>query len=128
MAKASYVWSGSEWLPIASAFPTAHQRGIESTASTSYTLGVNDTGKAIEFTSNDPVSVTIPEDSTYEFNIGQTFLLIQKGNGVVSIDGEVGVTLNGYSVSSPVDTSGQYAVVTLLKLDSNEWIIFGNIA
>jgi len=128
MAKPSYVWTGSEWLPLASAFPTAHQRIVSSKAGTAYTLSVNETGKAIELTSSDPVTITIPADSSYSFEIGQTFLLIQKGSGTVSITGDSGVTLNGLSVSDPVDISGQYGVATLIKLSSDYWVIYGDIA
>jgi len=128
MAKPSYVWTGSAWLPLASAFPTAHQRIISGEAGTSVTLDVNDTGKALVFSNSNPISVVIPADSTYEFVVGQTFLLVQKGTGTVSIEGALGVTLNGLSVSAPVDISGQYGVVTLIKIDSNEWVIYGNIA
>lgn len=128
MAKPSYVWTGSAWLPIASAFPTAHQRIISEEAGTSLTLDVNDTGKALVFSSSSPVTVTIPADSTYEFEIGQTFLIVQEGTGTVSVTGAVGVTLSGLSVSAPVDIAGQYGVATLMKIDDDEWVIFGNIA
>ena len=80
MAKASYVWSGSEWLPVASAFPTAHQRFISSSAATTYTLGVNDISKALVFTSGSSITLTIPPESTYPFVDGQTFIVIQKNN------------------------------------------------
>lgn len=128
MAKPSYVWTGSAWLPIASAFPTAHQRIVSEETVTSLTLDVNDTGKALVFSSSDPVTVTIPADSTYEFEIGQTFLIVQEGTGTVSVTGAVGVTLSGLSVSDPVDIAGQYGVATLIKIDDDEWVIFGNIA
>ena len=128
MAKPSYVWTGSAWLPIASAFPTAHQRIVSEEAGTSLTLDVNDTGKALVFSSSSPVTVTIPADSTYEFEIGQTFLIVQEGTGTVSVTGAVGVTLSGLSVSAPVDIAGQYGVATLMKIDDDEWVIFGNIA
>jgi hypothetical protein len=128
MAKPSYVWTGSAWLPIASAFPTAHQRIISEEAGTSLTLDVNDTGKALVFSNSSAVTVTIPADSTYEFEIGQTFLIVQEGTGTVSVTGAVGVTLSGLSVSAPVDIAGQYGVATLIKIDDDEWVIFGNIA
>lgn len=127
MAKASYVWSGSEWLPVASAFPTAHQRGVESSASTSYTLDVNDTGKAIVFSSSSPVTVTIPDDSTFEFVVGQTFIIIQNGTGTVSVTTEDVADLNSSVATGTVNLNGQYSVATLIKIDSDEWVIYGDI-
>jgi hypothetical protein len=128
MAKPSYVWTGTEWLPVASAFPTAHQRIVSSSASTAYTLGVNDTGKALEFTSSSAVTITIPKDADYEFVVGQTFLIIQKGSGTVTISPDTGVTLNGYSISGSVDIQGQYGVATLIKLSNDNWLVYGNVA
>ena len=128
MAKPSYVWTGTEWLPVASAFPTAHQRIVSYSASTAYTLGVNDTGKALEFTSSSAVTITIPKDADYEFVVGQTFLIIQKGSGTVTISPDTGVTLNGYSISGSVDIQGQYGVATLIKLSNDNWLVYGNVA
>lgn len=128
MAKPSYVWTGAAWLPIASSFPTANQRIISNESGTALTLDVNDTGKALVFSNSSAITVTIPTDSTFEFVVGQTFLLIQAGTGTVSVTGDSGVTLNGLSVSDPVEISGQYGVATLIKVDTNDWIIFGNIA
>lgn len=124
MAKASYVWSGSEWVPIASALPQAHQRGINNSSSTSYTLGVNDTGKAILFSSNDPVTVTIPNDSTYEFVIGQTIELVQMGSGTITVESEGDATLR-YRLGSA--TFGQYSKIELLKIDTDEWLLSGDL-
>jgi hypothetical protein len=126
MAKPSYVWTGSEWLPVASAFPTAHQRIIASSASTSYTLGVNDTGKAIVFSNSSPITVTIPDDSTYEFVVGQTFLIIQNGTGTVSVTTENDATISSTAGTGTVDLNGQFAVATLLKIDNDEWVIYGD--
>ena len=128
MAKPSYVWTGTEWLPVASAFPTAHQRFVSYEAGTSLTLDVNDTGKALVFSSSDPVTVTIPDDSTYEFVVGQTFLLVQNGSGTVSVTTESSATISSTAGTGTVDLNGQYAVATLVKIDSDEWIIYGDIA
>lgn len=128
MAKPSYVWTGTEWLPVASAFPTAHQRILSYEVGTSLTLDVNDTGKALVFSSSDPVTVTIPDDSTYEFVVGQTFLLVQNGSGTVSVTTESSATISSTAGTGTIDLNGQYAVATLVKIDDDEWIIYGDIA
>jgi hypothetical protein len=127
MAKPSYVWTGSAWVPVASSFPTAHQRIVSSETGTSVTLDVNDTGKALVFSSSSPVTVTIPDDSTHEFVVGQTFLLIQSGSGTVSVTTESSATLSSTAGTGTVDLNGQYAVATLIKVEPDEWIIYGDI-
>lgn len=127
MAKSSYVWSGSAWVEIASAFPQAHQRGIVTSALTSYTLGVNDTGKAIVFSSSSSTTLTIPDDSTYNFNTGQTFVVVQNGTGVVSITTEDVATLTSSVATGTVDLNGQYAVSTLMKISNDTWVVYGDI-
>jgi len=128
MAKSSYVWSGSAWVEIASAFPQAHQRGIVNSALTSYTLGVNDTGKALVFSSSSPITLTIPDDSTYEFSIGQTFIVVQNGTGVVSITTEDVATVTSIvATGGTINTLGQYGVATLMKIDSDEWVVYGDL-
>jgi hypothetical protein len=126
MAKASYVWSGSEWVAVASAVPQTHQRGIATVTTTTYTLGVNDTGKALLTTNSSPVTITIPADSTYNFSVGQTFVVSQTGTGAVTIAAAVGVTLN--SKSSYVNLSGRYAEARLLKTASNTWLLSGDLS
>lgn len=126
MAKASYIWTGSEWLAVASAFPTAHQRFINDSAATTYTLGVNDISKAIVFSSSSSITLTIPPESTYAFIDGQTFVVLQKGSGVVTVAAGAGVTLR--SKSSYVKTAGQYSEVRLIKIGTNEWLLSGDLS
>jgi hypothetical protein len=125
MAKASYVWSGSEWLAVASALPQTQQRGVVYSSATSYTLGVNDTGKALVFSSSSPVTVTVPRDSTYEFVTGQTFLVIQGGSGQVTVQAASGAVVN--SLNNNNKTSGQYAELRLLKIEPDEWVLSGDL-
>jgi hypothetical protein len=65
------------------------------------------------------------KELTYNFVIGQTFIVIQKGSGQVTVVAESGATL--YSLSSNTKTSGQYAQVSLLKIDSDKWVLSGDL-
>ena len=126
MAKASYVWSGSEWIQVASAIPQSNQRGIVYVAGTTYTLGVNDTGKALVFSSSSSITLTVPKETTYNFSLGQSFVIVQEGTGVVTVAAESGATLR--SKSSYVKTAGQYSEVRLLKIDSDKWLLSGDLS
>lgn len=127
MAKPSYVWSGSAWVPVASSLPTANQRIVSYESGTTVTLDVNDTGKALVFSNSSPVTVTIPDDTTYEFSVGQTFLLVQNGTGTVSVTTESTATLSSTAGTGTLDLNGQFAVATLIKIDTDEWVIYGDI-
>lgn len=127
MAKPSYVWSGSAWVPVASSLPTANQRIVSYETGTAITLDVNDTGKALVFSNSSPVTVTIPDDTTYEFSVGQTFLLVQNGTGTVSVTTESTATLSSTAGTGTLDLNGQFAVATLIKIDADEWVIYGDI-
>ena len=124
MAKASYVWSGSEWVAVASAVPQTHQRGIVNSAATSYTLGVNDTGKTVKFSSSSSVTETVPNDSTYSFAVGQTIELVQMGSGTVTVASE-GLTVLRSRLG--VATFGQYSKIELMKIGSDEWLLSGDL-
>jgi hypothetical protein len=51
---------------------------------------------------------------------------MQLGAGQVTVAAGSGVTLR--SAGSLVKTSAQYAVATLVKIASDEWVLLGNLA
>jgi hypothetical protein len=124
MANAAYVWSGSAWVAVASAIPQTHQRGITYVSDTAYTLGVNDIGKCILFSSNSAVTVTIPSDSVYSFSVGQTLELVQMGSGTVTVQSGGDPDLR-YRLGFA--TSGQYSKIELMKINSDEWLLSGDL-
>lgn len=124
--KSAQVYTGSEWVDLAVAVADPNQRTLETVSGTSHTLVAGNAGKALIFTNSSSISLTIPTDSTYNFTVGQTFLIIQNGTGVVTISGDVGVTLN--SKSSLVKTAGQYSEARLIKLGANSWLLSGDLS
>lgn len=122
MAKASYVWSGSGWVAVASAFPQANQRSIITTPAGSYTLSEQDTDKAIIFTSNTSVTLTIPLESSYTFANGTSFEIIQKGLGTITFASSATLHYRaGYA------TFGQNSTAYLRKIGTDEWILSGDL-
>jgi len=97
---------------------------VSYSSATSYTLGVNDTGKAILFSSSDPVTVTVPNDSTYEFVVGQTIEIVQLGTGAVTVESEGDAVLR-YRLGFA--TFGQYSKIELMKIDTDEWLLSGDL-
>jgi uncharacterized protein YaiE (UPF0345 family) len=123
--KNASVYTGSEWVTLATAVGDSTQRTVGNVTASSYTLGVSDAGKALIFSNASSVAVQIPAESTYNFTIGQTFVLVQSGDGQITVSGAVGVTLR--SLLSNVKSSGKYAELRLIKIASNEWLLSGDL-
>lgn len=98
---------------------------INDTAATAYTLVLGDSGDLVEFTSDATVTVTIPPDSDVPFPEGTTILLLASGEGLVTIEEGAGVELG--SRGSVFYSAGQGAMMSLTKLDTDEWILAGDI-
>jgi hypothetical protein len=102
----------------------ASPQEIEAVTGT-YTLDLADTGKYLRSTSASDYALTVPANATVAFQVGSHIDLIQAGAGQVTITPAVGVTINaapGYK------TATQWAAVTLIKVDTNEWDLIGNLA
>jgi hypothetical protein len=61
---------------------------IKEEAGTSYTIQASDVGKLIVFTSQDPVTVTVPWD--LGFTVGQRVDIFQRLNGQITFAGGMG--------------------------------------
>ena len=124
--KSAKIYSGTDWIDLAVATADPAQRTIANITGTTYTPGISDAGKALVFTNSSAITLTIPSESSTNYTIGQTFLVIQKGTGQVTVAGASGVTINALSGNSK--TSGQYAEARLIKTASNEWLLSGDLS
>jgi penicillin V acylase-like amidase (Ntn superfamily) len=111
------------WLAALGAEPLAVK---ETVAGTTYSLSQEDYGKLLVFTSATAVTVTLPDDTTGEFEIPCRILLVQYGNGSVTVTPS-GTTLNSISGDSGASTRTQYSLLALEKMDTDEWIAYGDI-
>jgi hypothetical protein len=107
---------------------TGSKGGFEATqiittqTGTTYTLALTDAGYLINFSNAAGTTVTIPPESTVNFNIGQRIDLEQYNTGPVVVSAGAGVTL--HSTDSPILTN-QYSIGTLIKIGTNEWTFAG---
>jgi hypothetical protein len=101
------------------------QTNIGNDITTSTTLVSSNTNQVIGVNSSSPITITVPADSTTNFDIGTTIVIYQKGTGQVTVAGEGGVSL--LSNSSKVKLTGQYSSAALFKLASNSWLLGGDI-
>lgn len=69
-----------------------------------------------------PLTLTIPADSTHEFDVGTWIVVTRAGTGTVTLAAEGGVTLhNAYGLSIP----DQWASFFVRKLAADEWAVQG---
>lgn len=95
---------------------------------TAYTLTLGDAGQYLQFTSNSPVTVTVPASSGVPYPIGIVVIVEQYGLGGVTFVPDTGVALNAHN---GLTTGGQYAVAQM-KNGSNgsgdTWTVLGDTA
>ena len=92
---------------------------------TTYTLVLTDAAKVVSLTNASAITLTIPTNAAVAFPTGTQILLYQGGAGQVTVGG-AGVTIR--SQGSKLKLFGQYAVGGLLKVGTDEWVLFGNTA
>jgi hypothetical protein len=92
---------------------------------TTYTLVLTDVAKVVSLTNASAITLTIPTNATVAFPTGTQILLYQGGAGQVTIGG-AGVTIR--SQGSKLKINGQYSLAGILKVGTDEWVAFGNLA
>lgn len=98
---------------------------IRTISTNNYTLGALDSNNVlIRVNSSSPATIIIPNDTTYNFDIGTNILVGWNGTGSVSIDYESGVTVD---TPETYNIGKRYGKVTLIKTESNHWEIEGNL-
>ncbi len=94
------------------------------TSSVDVTLQLSDDGKIIKMTNGSSASVTIPLNSSVAFPIGSQVTVIRYGSGSLSIVGSSSVSVRATPGQS---LRAQYSSATALKIDSDEWILMGDL-
>ena len=93
---------------------------------TTYTLVLTDSAKFVTLSNASAITATVPPNSSVAVPTGTQVNLMQLGAGQVTVAAGAGVTLR--SAGTLVKTSAQYAVATLLKIDTDTWVLVGNLA
>jgi hypothetical protein len=91
----------------------------------SYTLVASDADKLVEMNVGSANNLTIPLNSSVAFATGTQILLAQYGAGQTTIVPTSGVTVR--SNGAKLKLNVQYSGATLIKIDTDEWYLFGDI-
>lgn len=99
---------------------------FSSTKTASYTLALVDAAQVVNMNVTTANNLTVPLNSSVAFPIGTQILIYQSGAGQTTIVATGGVTIR--SQGSKLKIGGQYGVGGLLKIGTDEWVAFGNLA
>ena len=90
-----------------------------------YTLVLGDAGKVIEVNSGSSENVTIPPNGDVAFPVGTQIVVVRLGAGAVVITEGSGVTTRSDEDKNKIKS--QYSSCVLIKHETNEWYILGNL-
>lgn len=96
------------------------------TITASTTLDFTHTESLLRVNSSNAVTITIPLNSSVAFAIGSCITITKIGTGDVTISPSTGVTLNSKDSARTID--GQFSAVTLYKVATDEWDMWGALA
>jgi len=93
---------------------------------TSYTLALSDSGQIVYANNANANTITVPPNSSVAFPVGAKIDVVQTGAGTTTIAAGSGVTIN--SADSALGIGAQYGAATLVKTDTDTWLLIGNLA
>lgn len=97
---------------------------INQQTGTSYTLALADATKVVEMNNANANTITVPLNSSQAFATGAQISIVQTGAGQTTIAGDTGVTVNS---ASGLKLRAQWSAATLVKRDTNTWVVFGDL-
>ena len=98
---------------------------INAQTGTTFIPGLTDAGKLVTASNVAAISLTIPTDATVDFPIGTQILVMQLGAGQVTVSAVTPGTTTIISRSG-TKTAGQYALISLIKVAANQWVVGGD--
>jgi hypothetical protein len=96
---------------------------------TTYTPVLTDQYQVLVTRSNASAStMTIPTNASVAFPVGTVITVLNKGVGLVSISGAVGVTILSAGAVAAIPTLAQYKSCAIMQTAANTWYVVGAIA
>jgi|DEB19_MinimDraft_3_1074340.scaffolds.fasta_scaffold00341_36 hypothetical protein len=112
-------YNGIKWIGLLDTLVFAEK-------TSNHTLVLGDAGKTLTINSGSDTTITIPLNASVPFEIGQRLDIVRVGAGEVSFVGaSVGVIIN--SKNSNKKIAARYSGATLIKYDTNTWVLIGDL-
>ena len=96
---------------------------VNAQTGTTYTTVLLDNNKVVTLDNASAIALTVPLNASVAYPTGAQVHLYNKGAGQVTVAGDTGVTVNS---SNGLKLRAQYSVATLIKLDTNTWVLIGD--
>lgn len=100
---------------------------INAQTGTTYTLVLSDASKLVTLSNGGAITLTVPTNASVAYPVGTVIALAQLDAGLVTVEGDTGVTINGVTPGDE-DLAGQWATAALTKLATDTWLLSGGIA
>jgi len=115
-------------MPVAMVGSFSLHKVIEQSASFSLNTDDHPPGTLIRMTNTAAATLTVPQDSTYDFPVGGTIRIIRT---VTGSGGQITVAAGGgntvrFGGANRDNLNGQWAMGTLIKIAANEWVFTGD--
>jgi hypothetical protein len=87
-------------------------------------LALADSNDLIKATNSSSLTITVPANNTVSFPIKTEIHFVQYGVGQVSFSPASTVTIRA---TPGLKTREQWSMATLIKIDTNEWVLTGDL-
>lgn len=99
---------------------------INAQTGTAYNVGTADVGKLVTLNNASAQTITIPANASVAFAIGDQINFLNLSTGTATF--VAGGTAVIRSAGNKLKLNTQYAVCTVLKWDTDAWIMVGNVS
>lgn len=119
-------FDGASWAELATGGGGGGVGPVEvSGQAASYTAVIGDANDYIRMNVAGANTFTVPANASVAFPVGTRLYVEQRGAGVTTITPDSGVTIR--CRGGIYTTAGQYAVVALIKVDTDTWVLSGDV-
>ena len=91
----------------------------------SKTLDSTYAGTLVQVNSSSAITITVPTNASKPIAVGTEIEVCRWGSGTVTFSASSGVTVN--SVGSAMSIADQYGCAVLKKMDTNVWLLAGDL-
>jgi len=109
-------------IPVAA----VQNNAVQTAKTAAYELVLGDRTQIVQMNATGAVNLTVPTNANQAFATGDSVHVYNiHATGQVSVVGDTGVTVRARGGANK--TAGQYAVFTLTKVGTDEWVVYGDL-